>query len=103
MKYLGPFTLETDATSFGLRNGLMQVRDDMHCGHDKVPDNATLQPSLLSTKWHYRKIEQEALGILHGLKSSTIICFAKEICIITDHKPLVAIISKDMATLSQHL
>ena len=29
--------------------------------------------------------------------------FAKEVCIINDHKPLVAIISRDVATLWQHL
>ena len=27
-------------------------------------------------------------------------CFAKEVCVITEYKPLVAIISKDVATLS---
>ena len=30
-------------------------------------------------------------------------CFVKEVCMITDYKPLVAIISKDIAMLSQHL
>ena len=65
----------------------------MNCKHDKVPDNATLHPTthaskdLSSVEQHYSNIEWET---------------SKEVCIITDYKPLEAIISKDVATLSQH-
>ena len=81
----------------------------MNCGHDEIPDNATLHPtaftslSPLSAQWHYNNIEWESLGILHGLEKFHHYCFAKEVCVITDHKSLVAIISKDVAMLSQHL
>ena len=54
--------LETDTPSVGLRSRLLQVRDGMNCGHDKVPDNATLHPhafaskSILSAEWPYSYI-----------------------------------------------
>ena len=43
----------------------------------------------------------EALSILHGLKKFNHHCFAREVHIISDHKPLVAIFKKDVATLFQ--
>ena len=81
----------------------------MNCRHDEVPDNETLSQiafaskSLSSTGWWYRNIERKALGILHRLKKFDHYCFAKEVYVITDHKPLVAMVSKDVATLSQWL
>ena len=78
-------------------------------GCDEEPDNATLWPtaffskSLLSAEWNYNNIEQENPGILHSPEKFHHYCFAKNICIITDLKPLVTIISEDVATLSQHL
>ena len=45
----------------------------------------------------------EALGILHGLEKFHNYCFAREVYIITDHKPLVTILSKDVTMLSQWL
>ena len=50
---------------------------------------------------HYSNIEGEAFGILHGLEKFHHYCFAKVVCIIADQKPVMAIISKDMARLSQ--
>ena len=75
------------------------------CGHDEVPDNVTLCPttfaskSLLSAEQCYSNIEQEALGKLHGLEKFHHYCFAKEVCVISDHKALVAITSKDVTML----
>ena len=51
----------------------------------------------------YSNIEQKALGMLHGLEKFQHYCFAKEVCKITDLKPLVAMLCKDVATLSQQL
>ena len=79
----------------------------MNCRFDEVPDNATLCPivytnkSLSSIKQHYSNIECKTLGILHGLEKSHCYCFAKEVCIITDHKLLVVILSKYMAMFQQ--
>ena len=51
----------------------------------------------------YSNIEWEAIGILHGLKKFHQYYFAKEVYVITYHKPLVVMASKDNATLSQRL
>ena len=42
----------------------------------------------------YSNIKGEALGILHVLERFCHYCFAREVSIITDHKPLVAIFKK---------
>ena len=59
--------------------------------------------SLSITEWCYSNITRKALRILHGLEMFYCYCFTKEVCIVTDHKPLVAIISKDLAMLYQCL
>ena len=51
----------------------------------------------------YSNIKPEALGILHRLEKFHHYCLAREILIITDHKPLVAIFKKDVAMPSQHI
>ena len=48
-------------------------------------------------------MECEALGILHGLEKFHHYCFGQEVLVITDHKLLVAMFKKDMATLLQHI
>ena len=47
--------------------------------------------------------ESEKLGILHGLKKFHHYHFMREACVNTDHKPLVAILSKHVAVPSQQL
>ena len=72
-----------------------------------VPDITVLCPmafasnSLTGAEHRYSNIEREALGILHGLEKFHHYCFAREVHIITNHKPLVAILKKDGTTLSQ--
>ena len=101
-----PLYLETDASEVSLGAGLLQIRDGMNCGCDEVPDNATLHPnvfinkSLSSTERHYSNIECDALGILYGLEQFHNYCFAREVCIITDHRLFITILSKDVAMLS---
>ena len=56
---------------------------------------------LLSIDWQNSNSEWEALGILHGLEKFHHYCFATEGYIMTEYKPLMAMTSKDMATLSQ--
>ena len=50
--------------------------------------------SLTGTEHRYSNIEREVLAILHGLEKFYHYCFAREVLIITDHKPLVAILKK---------
>ena len=85
--------LETDASGVSLGARLLHIRDGMNCGCDELPDNAAMCPvafaskSLSSTVWHYSNKGQESLRIWHGLRKIHHYCFAKEVCIITNHKP----------------
>ena len=93
-----PLYLESDASGLSLGAKLLQVRDGMNGGYDRVPDNTTpcsiafTSKSLLSTEWHYSTIKNEALGLLHWLENYYY-CFTREACVITDHMPLVATLS----------
>ena len=92
-----PLYLETDASRFGLGAALLQLHEGMLCQKDVAPDNTILCPiafaskSLTGAEFRYSNIEQETLGILHGLEKFHHYCFAREVLIITDHKPLVTI------------
>ena len=79
---------------------LLQMHEGTACQNDIVPDNTILHPiafaskSLTGAECRYSNIEREALGILHGLKKFHHYCFAREVLMITDYKPLVAIFNK---------
>ena len=78
--------LEIDASSINLEAGFLQIRrDTMNCRSDEVLDNTALCPTAFTSKrfHHY--------------------CSAKEVNKIIDHKPLVAMVSKDITMLSQWL
>ena len=51
----------------------------------------------------YSNIKREALGILHGLERFCHYYFAREVSIVTNHKHIVPIFKKDVATLSQRI
>ena len=99
--------LETDAFTVVLGAAHLQTWEGTTCQKDTVPDNIMLHPiafaskSLASTECRYSNIERETLGILHRLKTFHHYCFVRDVNVITDHKPLVAIFEKDIATLSQ--
>ena len=79
-----------------------------YCGYDKVPDNAMPQlimfarKSLSRAEWWYSNIEKQTLRILQGVEKFQHYCFAHEVKVITDHKPLIVIMDKDVAILSQY-
>ena len=101
--------LETDMSGIGLRPALLQLRDDTSCQTHIVPDNTILCPiafaskSLTGAECRYSNIQCEALGILHGLENFHHYCFGMEVLVITDHKPLVSMFIKDVATMSQRI
>ena len=102
-----PLYIKTDASGIGLRAALLQLRDNTVCQKGMVPDSTILQPitfaskSLMGAEHRYSNFECEALGILHGLEKFHHYCFGREVLVITDHKPLVSMFKKDLATLSQ--
>ena len=65
--------------------------------------HSIVSKSLTSAECRCSNIEREALGILHSLKKFHHYCFARDVNVITDHKPLVAILKKDIVTLSQRI
>ena len=101
--------LETDVSGIGLGAALLQLRDNMGCQKDTAPDNTILCPiafaskSLTGAEQRYSNIECEALSTLHGLEKFHHNCFGREVPVITDHKLLVSIFKKDVATLSQQI
>ena len=48
----------------------------------------------MGAEHRYSNIERKTLGILHGLKKFHHYCFTREVHVITNHKPLVAILKK---------
>ena len=74
-----------------------------------MSDNATLCPIVFASKGvsnteqHYSNLKCEALGILHGKEKFHLYYFDGQPCIITEHKLLLAIFTKDLVTLSQQL
>ena len=60
-----------------------------------------MSKGLSTAEQRYSNIEQEALDKVHGQEKSHYYCFAKEVNMITEHKLLVAIVSKNVTTLSQ--
>ena len=101
--------LKTDASCIGLGTSLLQLRDDLQFPWDEAPDNRALHPtafaskSLTSKEMRYDKTEREALALLHSLEKFHHYCLACKVSIITDHKPLLAILRKEVATLPQRL
>ena len=57
----------------------------------------------MGAEWRYSNIEHEALDILHGLEKFHHYYFGREVLVITDHKLLVSMFKKDVATLSQFM
>ena len=99
-----PLYLETDASRVGLGVALLQMHKGTAYQKDIAPDITILHPIAFASKdaeHRYSNIEREALGILHGLEKFHHYCFAREVLVISNHNPLVAIFKKDMATLSQ--
>ena len=50
-------------------------------------------------EWWCSNIKRKAIGILHGLVKIYHCCFAKDIYVITDHKLLLGMLSKDVVML----
>ena len=99
-----PLYVETDVSGVGLGAAFLQTRSNTSFHRDEAPDNRILRPIAFSSKSltraekRYSYIERETLGILYGLEKLHHCCFVREISIIMDHKPLIAIFKKDVAT-----
>ena len=95
-----PLYSETDASRIGLGAALPQAIVGTGSSSDEAPDNNIVKLitvtslSLSAVERRYSNIEREVLAILHGLEKFYHCCFAREVSIITEHKPLLAIFKK---------
>ena len=100
--------LETDALGASLGAHHLQVRDGMQFPINEAPGNAVLQPrafmskSLTSAETHYSNIQRSPRHTPWPRKN-LYYCFACEVSVMMDHKQLVAIFKKDVASLSHRL
>ena len=101
--------LETETSGIGIGTGLLRLRDGMNCGHDEMPHNAILHPTAFTSKTFLMPHSATTMynvrhvRILHGLEKIDHHSFMREVCVITNHKLLVAMLIKDITMLSQQL
>ena len=99
--------LETDALGVGLSAALLQISKGTTCQKDIGPNNTILCPfmfankSLTCAEHKYSNIEREGPRHPAWAQKISSLLFCQGVHIITDHKPLVAIFKKDVATLLQ--
>ena len=95
------YILDKDALGVRLRNSGRQNL----VPNNEASDNLAVQPTafaskgLSSTESYYSNIKRKALDIQHGSEKFHHYCFDHEVAI-TDHKPLVPIVKKDMMLLT---
>jgi transposase InsO family protein len=82
-----PLTLQVDASLRGLGAALIQ---------DQGPI-AYASKSLTDTESRYSNIEREMLGIVFGLERFHHYVYGRQVLVETDHKPLEAIVRKNLA------
>jgi transposase InsO family protein len=86
-------TLENDACEYGLGSALMQQGRPI----------AYASRSLSETETRYAQIEKEMLAIVFGLEKFNHFTFGRPVSVITDHKPLTAIVSKPLSKAPKRL
>ena len=85
--------LENDASEYGLGSVLLQ---------DGKPV-AYASRSLSSSERHYAQIEKEMLSVLFGLSKFHHYTYGRDVTVVTDHKPLVAIRAKPLGKAPKRL
>jgi len=82
-----PLTLENDACEYGLSSAIFQEGRPI----------AYASRTLTDAEKRYAQIEKEMLALVYGLKKFHQYTFGRHVDIITDHKPLVAIMHKPLS------
>lgn len=85
--------LENDASEYGLGSALFQ----------KGRPVAFASRSLTEVERRYAQIEKEMLGVSFGLQKFHAYTYGRHVHVITDHKPLVAIVKKPLSKAPRRL
>jgi len=88
-----PLTLENDACEYGLSSALFQEGRPI----------AYASRTLTDAEKRYAQIEKEMLALVYGLEKFHQYTFGRHVDIITDHKPLVAIMHKPLSKAPRRL
>ena len=103
-----PIYIETDALKKGIGVVMLQLDNSVeNTSHTEVPNN--LRPvfyaskTLMSTESNYSNIEHQMLGVVFLCCTLNISHTADKHIIIMDHKPLITLFAKNLATSSPRL
>ena len=103
-----PIYIETDASKKGIGVVMLQPDNSVeNTSHTEVPNN--LRPvfyaskTLTATESNYSNIEREMLGVVFSVLHFKHFTYGREVHIITDHKPLIMLFAKNLATTSPRL
>ena len=104
--------IESDASKVGLGSALLQMEKPCYendITDDTLPESFQLKPvayaskSLTTVEQNYSNIEHEALGVLHSLEKFHHYCYGCVVHVITDHRPLLSLMHKDVSNVSPRL
>ena len=103
-----PIYIETDALKKGIGVVMLQPDNSVeNTSHTEVPNN--LRPvfyaskTLTATESNYSNIEHELLGVVFSMLHFKHFTYGKQVHSITDHKPLIMLFAKNLATTSSRL
>ena len=103
-----PIYIETDASKKGIGVVMLQSDNSVeNTSHTEVPNN--LRPvfyaskTLTATESNYSNIEHKMLEVIFSVLHFKHFTYGREVHIITDHKPLITLFAKNLATTSPRL
>ena len=108
LRYYNPkkkLYIEVDARGTGIGAQLLQTSDDFTDSKlppDGIPIPEHLQPmafsdkTLTQTERNYANNEHEMLAVIHGLERFHTYTFGRHVTVITDHKPLLSLTTRDI-------
>ena len=103
-----PIYIETDASKKGIVVVMLQPEGSMeNTSHTEVPNNLRpvfyISKTLMMTEPNYSNIEREMLGVVFSVLHFKHFMHGRQIHIIADHKPLITLFAKNLATTSPRL
>ena len=103
-----PIYIETDALKKGIGVVMLQPdNSEENTSHIDVPNNLGpvfyASKTLTATESNYDNIECEMLGVIFSMLHFKHFTYCRQVHIITDHKPLITLFAKNLATTSPRL